>query len=131
MELCVMNKLFVGNLSWKATEDELREFFAQIGEVLDARIVTDPYTGRSRGFGFITMAEKEAADKAVKELDGKEIDGRPIRISPALDKKEGREGSSGNFSERGHRSGGGGRGERSSGGFAGRSGPRQPRGGGY
>lgn len=76
-------RLFVGGLSWDTTADDLRKVFADVGEVVDATIVTDRDTGDSRGFGFVTMADRKAATKAVRELSGYELDGRNIRIDIA------------------------------------------------
>ena len=77
------NKLFVGNLSWDTTDASLAEFFAQAGEVLEAKIIMDRMTGKSRGFGFVTMADAEGAEKAKAELNGKELDGREIKVDSA------------------------------------------------
>jgi RNA recognition motif-containing protein len=81
------NKLFVGNLPWSATTDSLREMFSQYGEVTDAFIPTDRETGRSRGFGFVTFANEADAQKAL-EMDGKEVDGRAIKVNLAKAKEE-------------------------------------------
>ena len=79
-------RLFVGGLSWDTTAVELRKAFADVGEVVDAVIVMDRDTGDSRGFGFVTMADRRAASKAMRELGGHELDGRPIRIDMATDR---------------------------------------------
>jgi len=79
-----MTKLFVGNLSWSTTDESLRAFFAQVGTVESARVVMDKMTGRSRGFGFVEMPNAEEAQKAVAELNEKELDGRNIRVNEAL-----------------------------------------------
>lgn len=76
-------KLFVGNLSWDTTDESLGNFFAAIGQVLSASVVKDKYTGKSRGFGFVEMANDADADKAKAELNGKELDGRQIAVSEA------------------------------------------------
>ncbi len=81
------NKLFVGSIAWATTEEALKEFFAQVGEVVEAKIIIDRQTGRSKGFGFVTMATEEGAQKAVAELNGKELDGREIKVSKALPPK--------------------------------------------
>lgn len=87
--LCYMNnKLFVGGISWNTKEESLKEFFSQVGTVVEAKIITDRMTGRSKGFGFITMETEEQAQKAVKELNGKELDGRTLRVSEARPPKE-------------------------------------------
>lgn len=76
-------KIFVGNLSWSATEDALKQLFAEFGEVVSVRIVTDPYTGRSKGFGFIEMNDDSSCNQAIEKLDNFEFLGRPIRVSRA------------------------------------------------
>jgi RNA recognition motif-containing protein len=82
----VSKRLFVGNLPFRATEDELRGFFEQHGTVHSVAIITDRQTGRSRGFGFVEMDDGEA-DTAMSELDGKEFAGRNIRISEARERR--------------------------------------------
>lgn len=77
------NKLFVGSLSWDTTDDTLRNFFASAGSVVSARVITDKFSGRSRGFGFVEMSTPEEAEKALNELNGKELDGRAINVSEA------------------------------------------------
>ncbi|MBD3391238.1 MAG: RNA-binding protein [Chitinivibrionales bacterium] len=79
-------RLFVGNLPFRATEDELRTFFEPMGAVHEVAIVTDRQTGRSRGFGFVEM-DDEAADAAMAQLDGKEFNQRNIRISEARERR--------------------------------------------
>ncbi len=76
-------RLFVGSLPYKLTEDEMKDFFAQVGEVVSVRIITDRDTGRSKGFGFVEMAEDSAGDAAIADLNGKELLGRPITVSEA------------------------------------------------
>ena len=76
-------KLFVGNIDWKATEDELREAFAQFGEIEDLVIITDKVSGRSKGFGFVTFAEAADADKAIEALNGHELNGRKLVVNEA------------------------------------------------
>jgi cold-inducible RNA-binding protein len=79
-------KLFVGGLAWATTDEALMNAFSQYGEIVEAKVITDRDTGRSRGFGFVTFVEKEAATAAVSEMDGTELDGRPIRVNEAHDK---------------------------------------------
>ncbi len=79
-------KLFIGGLSWGTVDASLREAFEVFGEVSEARVVTDRETGRSRGFGFVTMAEDEDGDKAIAALDGKPLEGRAVKVSEALDR---------------------------------------------
>jgi len=71
-------KLFVGGLSWGTTDDQLRETFEAHGEVVEAKVITDRITGRSRGFGFATFSEEDAAMAAISTLDGSTLDGRTI-----------------------------------------------------
>ncbi|MCA9693602.1 MAG: RNA-binding protein [Myxococcales bacterium] len=73
-------ELFIGRLSWDTVEDDLRDLFASVGPVEKAVIITDRDTGRSRGFGFVTMGDEKAAARAIEELDGAELDGRAIRV---------------------------------------------------
>lgn len=80
--------LFIGSLSYSTTDDSLKAFFEQLGEVTSARVVTDRETGRSRGFGFVEFADEANNDKAVKELDQKELDGRSINVSLARPKED-------------------------------------------
>lgn len=82
------NKLFVGGISFDSTEDSLKEFFAAAGTVESAVIITDKMSGRSKGFGFVEMSSEEEAQKAITDLDGKELDGRAISINVARPKTE-------------------------------------------
>lgn len=77
------NKLFVGSLPYSTTSDQLRDIFAKVGQVIEANVVMDKMTGRSRGFGFVEMAAEEDAKKAVDTLNGTEVDGRKIFVSEA------------------------------------------------
>jgi RNA recognition motif-containing protein len=81
-----MKKLYVGNLSYSITQDQLREHFAQAGTVADAVIVTDRETGRGRGFGFVEMATEAEAKKAIEMFNGKELDGRALVVNEARPK---------------------------------------------
>jgi len=76
-------KLYVGGLSYSTTDEGMREAFAQAGEVTSATVIMDKMTGRSRGFGFVEMATPEAAEAAIAMWDGKELDGRTIRVNEA------------------------------------------------
>lgn len=78
-------KLFVANLPYSVDSDELKNIFAEYGEVVSAQVITDRDTGRSRGFGFVTMNDSDAT-KAMELLDGAEIDGRPIVVKKAEEK---------------------------------------------
>ncbi|HWI65189.1 MAG TPA: RNA-binding protein [Symbiobacteriaceae bacterium] len=79
--------IYVGNLPWRTTADDLRALFEPYGAVENARIVTDRETGRSRGFGFVDMAENEAGTKAISELHNYEYGGRPLTVNEALSKQ--------------------------------------------
>lgn len=74
--------IFVGNLSWSATDEDLRDAFAQYGEVISAKIITDRETGRSRGFGFVEMNEAEA-EEAIEALNGSNFMGRTMNVNEA------------------------------------------------
>ena len=76
-------KLFVGGLAWATTSESLHEAFSSFGEVSDARVVTDRETGRSRGFGFVSFEDDAAADAALQQMDGAELDGRQLRVNEA------------------------------------------------
>ena len=80
-------KLFVGSLSWDTNDEGLRNAFATHGEVSEAVVISDRDTGRSRGFGFVTFEDDEAADKAIAALNGAELDGRTIRVDVAQAKQ--------------------------------------------
>jgi RNA recognition motif-containing protein len=82
---CVANKVYVGNLSYDLTDDALRSIFSGCGEILELKIVKDFYTGKARGFGFVTFGKPEAVEKAVA-LDGTMIGGRSLRVSVAQDR---------------------------------------------
>jgi RNA recognition motif-containing protein len=83
-------KLFVGGLAWKTDDASLQEAFASFGEILEARVVQDRDTGRSRGFGFVTFNSEESAETAAKEMDGQMLDGRAIRVDVAREQPGGR-----------------------------------------
>jgi cold-inducible RNA-binding protein len=84
-------KLFVRSLSYNSTEASLEELFAAIGKVISAKIIMDRDTNRSKGFGFVEMESDEDAARAIKELDGKELDGRAIAVSEARPREDNRE----------------------------------------
>uniref|UniRef100_A0A0E0JAP5 RRM domain-containing protein n=1 Tax=Oryza nivara TaxID=4536 RepID=A0A0E0JAP5_ORYNI len=112
------SKLFVGGLSYGTDEQSLRDTFANYGQVIEAKIINDRETGRSRGFGFITYASSEEASAAITALDGKDLDGRNIRVNTANERTGG------------FRSGGGGYGGGGGGGYGGNNGGYGNRGGG-
>lgn len=80
-------KIYVGNLSYSTTEDTLRNQFSQFGEVVSVAIIMDKMTNRSKGFGFVEMAEDGAASEAISTLNQKEIDGRKVRVNEAEERK--------------------------------------------
>ncbi len=80
-------KLFVGSLSWDTNDEGLRNAFSTHGEVSEAVVISDRDTGRSRGFGFVTFEDDEAADQAIAALNGSELDGRTIRVDVAQAKQ--------------------------------------------
>jgi RNA recognition motif-containing protein len=84
-------RLYVGNLSYDTTDDSLREAFEQIGPVRDATVITDRYSGRSRGFGFVEMDNEQAAADAVAQLNETVLDGRTIRVAEASPRPSGGE----------------------------------------
>ncbi len=85
-------KLFVGSLSWDTNDDGLQAAFSPFGEITEAVVISDRHTGRSRGFGFVTFVDDEAADKAVAELNGTELDGREIKVDVAQARDRSRDG---------------------------------------
>lgn len=82
------NKLFVGGIAWATTNESLREAFEKAGRVVEASILMDRDTGRSRGFGFVTMETEEEAQAAIQMWDGKELDGRAIKVNVAKPREE-------------------------------------------
>lgn len=97
--------IYVGNLSYNATEDELKQAFESYGRVDSARIIVDKYTDQSKGFGFVEMPDSSEAQAAISGLDGKEMGGRPLRVNEARPKSDG----GGRGGDRGDRGGRGGR----------------------
>jgi len=93
--------IYVGNLSYTATEGSLRTQFEAYGAVDSVRIITDRQTGRSRGFGFVEMPNSEEARKAIAELNGKDVDGRAMTVNEARARSEGRGGGGGRGGGRG------------------------------
>lgn len=95
--------IYVGNLAYSATEDQLQAEFAQFGTVTSVKIIIDKFTGQSRGFGFVEMANREEGEKAIQALNGKDLGGRALRINESQPKPEGS-----GFASRGPRGGNGG-----------------------
>lgn len=79
-------KIYIGNLSYTTKEDSLSNYFSSYGEVLSSVIIKDKFTEQSKGFGFVEMADDSAADRAIAELNGREIDGRKVRVNFAEEK---------------------------------------------
>jgi RNA recognition motif-containing protein len=111
------SKLYIGGLSYSTTSDGLREYFTQSGNVLSATVITDRFSGQSRGFGFVEMSTAEEAQNAISQLNGRELDGRRItvEISNPQAPRSGGGGRPGGGRPGGGRPGGGGRGGRESG----------------
>ena len=101
-------KLYVGNLSFQTSGEDLQELFAQVGTVESATVVEDRETGRSRGFGFVEMSSKEEGQAAIQQFNGKEVGGRALNVNEAKPREERGGGNRGGFG--GGRNGGGGRG---------------------
>jgi RNA recognition motif-containing protein len=117
------NRLYVGNLPFTTTELELQDMFAQAGAETEVLLMQDKFTGKSRGFAFVTMASETDAQNAVTQLDGKQIEGRPLRVNEARPREErgfgGGGGGGGYEDRRGGGGGGGGGGHRGGGGGGG------------
>ncbi len=96
-------KIYVGNLSFATTNQDLNDLFGAIGTVESANVIEDRETGRSRGFGFVEMASQADGEKAISELNGKEVDGRTLKVNEAKPRENGGGGGRG-----GNRGGGGG-----------------------
>jgi len=119
-------RLFVGNLNFKTSSEDLQELFGQVGEVQSASVVTDRETGRSRGFGFVEMASQEDGQRAIEQFNGKEFNGRNLTVNEARPREDrGGYGGGGGYGNRGGRGGGGG--GRDRGGYGGGGGGREPR----
>ncbi len=103
-------KLYVGNLSYQITEQELHDMFAEHGEVQEAILVNDRQTGRPRGFGFVTMADSNGGNAAIEALNGQEVGGRTLTVNEARPKPDRGGGGGGRGGYGGGRGGGGGRG---------------------
>ncbi|MCK4558053.1 MAG: RNA-binding protein [Candidatus Aminicenantes bacterium] len=81
-------QIYVGNLNYRMTEDSLRELFAKYGEVESVKIVQDQYSGRSKGFGFVEMSDKDEGEKAIQGLNDSDVEGRNIRVNFARPRRE-------------------------------------------
>jgi RNA recognition motif-containing protein len=104
-------KLYVGNLSYETTEDELQKLFVEIGPLVSVAIITDRVSGRSKGFGFVEMETEQAAQEAIEQLNNHELNQRTLTVSEARPPRERSSGGGGGRgrSSRGGRGGGGGR----------------------
>jgi RNA recognition motif-containing protein len=125
-------RLFVGNLNFKTTSEDLQELFGQVGEVQSASVVTDRETGRSRGFGFVEMASQEEGQQAIEQFNGKEYNGRNLTVNEARPREDrgfggGGGGGRGGGGGYGGNRGGGGGGRGGYGGGGGGGGGREPR----
>jgi RNA recognition motif-containing protein len=100
-------KLFVGNLDFKVTENDLQDTFAAFGTVVEANLMVDKMSGRPRGFAFITMGSPEEAQKAIQALNGSDLKGRNLTVNEARPKEERSGGGGGRGGDRGGRGGGG------------------------
>jgi RNA recognition motif-containing protein len=84
----VNKKLYVGNLDWGVTSDQLKEYFSEAGEIVDAVVIMDRQTGRSRGFGFVEFADEDGAKKAMEMFNGKDFNGRELVVNEARERTE-------------------------------------------
>lgn len=94
-----MKKLYVGNLAWGVTDDDLSALFSEYGSVASAVVISDRETGRSRGFGFVEL--EDGADQAMEALNGQDLQGRPLRVNEAQNKDRGGRGGGGGGGNRG------------------------------
>jgi len=102
------NRLYVGNLAFQTTETEIQDAFSQVGTVTEVKLVLDRETGRSRGFAFVSMGSDAEAQKAIAEMNGRNLDGRDLRVNEAEDRQRGGGGGGGGGGGRGFGGGGGG-----------------------
>ena len=122
-------KLYVGNLSFSTTTQDLEQMFGEVGTVLSSNIIEDRETGRSRGFAFVEMSSNEEAQTAISTLNGKEVDGRELTVNEAKPRED-RGGSGGGGGRGGYGGGGGGKRGGGGGGYGGGGGNRGGGGGG-
>jgi len=125
--------IYVGNLSWGLKDQDLANLFAPFGEVSSAKIVTDKFTQRSKGFGFVEMANDEEAQAAIAQLNGTEVEGRSLVVNESRPKQEGGGGGGGGYKKRNFGGGGGGYNKGGGGGYnkGGGGGYNRGGGGGY
>ena len=122
--------IYVGNLSWGLKDQDLANLFAPFGEVSSAKIVTDKFTQRSKGFGFVEMANDEEAQAAIAQLNGTEVEGRSLVVNESRPKQEGGSGGGGGYKKRNFGGGGGGGYNKGGGGGYNKGGGGYNRGGG-
>jgi len=122
--------IYVGNLSWGLKDQDLANLFAPYGEVSSAKIVTDKFTQRSKGFGFVEMANDEEAQAAIAQLNGTEVEGRSLVVNESRPKQEGGSGGGGGYKKRNFGGGGGGGYNKGGGGGYNKGGGGYNRGGG-
>ena len=84
--------IYVGNLAYKVSDNDLKEMFEEFGDVTSAKVITDRETGRSKGFGFVEMSDDQEAQNAIEDLDGTEMDGRNLKVNKAKPKSAGNRG---------------------------------------
>ena len=108
-------KLYVGNLSYQATDQQLHDLFSEAGNVSSAQVVTDRYTGQARGFGFVEMASEDEAQQAIAAINGRNVDGRALVVNESRPREGGGGGSRGGGGGYGGGGGGGSRGGRGGG----------------
>ncbi|MGN6493137.1 MAG: RNA recognition motif domain-containing protein [Agriterribacter sp.] len=92
--------IYVSNLGYSVQNEDLSKLFTEYGNVSSAKVITDKFTNRSKGFGFVEMTDQKAAETAIKELDGKMVDGRSVRVSEARPKEENRSRGGNDFARR-------------------------------
>lgn len=92
-----MKNIFVGNLSFQSSEDSIRQLFEAYGAVSRVNLITDRETGRARGFGFVEMEDASAASKAISALDGRDFEGRPLKVNEARPKSDSPRGDGGGY----------------------------------
>ena len=125
------NRLYVGNLSFHSTQEDIHRAFAEFGEVNEVKLILDRETGRSRGFAFVVMGSEDAARQAIEQMDGADLDGRALRVNEAEDRRDRGGGGGGGYGGGGggYGGGGGGYGGGGGGGDRERGGGRGGRGG--
>ena len=124
-KVIMSTKLFIGNLSFNTTENQLQDLFAAHGNVIEVDVIMDKFSGRPRGFGFVTMETKEGAEAATQALNGKQIDGRALTVNEARPREERGHSGGGDRGYGGGGGGGGGRGGHGGGHGGGRGGRRE------